>query len=665
VSDPDPALEATRRGQFANLPRRVHLTFRHHGPRVLLRRALTFPLRFTPWARRLGIGRVTSERRAQARAWFASNARPVTVVIPSFGAAEEVARAVRSVQRTTPGALVKIIVTDDAGPTVELARLRSITGVELIEGERNLGFAGNVNRGLARAETDVVLMNADVHAGPGWLEALQWAAYEDAPGAGVVGARLLYPNGQIQHAGVIRNPRAPEWFDHRFRFSPGDHGPADVPGPVLAVTGACMYIKRELLGRIGELDPGYAMAFEDVDFCLRAWQAGYGVQYEPGAILTHAESTTRPREPGDRELASRKLFWERWGDFLSRREVTTDAGGRVRIVYVTHGTEVGGGHRLIFEDLNRLSARGHDVSLFTLGPEPEWFDLHVPVRTFAGYEELVAELAPLNAIKVATWWMTAEPVWRASVLCGIPVYYVQDLETSYYPDGEYRRHEVLASYRDEFRYLTISGWIRERLAELGHDAALLTPGLDHGTFRPLQQTERREEMVLAIGRANRLKRLDLTIGAWRSLKPPRPDLCMFGVEPEVVPDGARFVEGPSDGEVNELLNECTLFVQTSSHEGFALPPLEAMAAGAAVVCTDAHGNRDYCEDGVNCLMPEAKVPAIAAAIRRVIDEPGLRARLAAAGIETARGYDFVTRIDTLELWLRALTDSPPPAAPRA
>jgi glycosyltransferase involved in cell wall biosynthesis len=54
-----------------------------------------------------------------------------------------------------------------------------------------------------------------------------------------------------------------------------------------------------------------------------------------------------------------------------------------------------------------------------------------------------------------------------------------------------------------------------------------------------------------------------------------------------------------------VFSQATVFVQTSVHEGFALPPLEAMAAGAAVVCTDAHGNRDFCRDGVNCLMPAA------------------------------------------------------------
>jgi GT2 family glycosyltransferase/glycosyltransferase involved in cell wall biosynthesis len=665
VTAPDPALEATRRGQFANLPRRLYLTFKHHGARTVLRRAVTFPLRFTPAAQRLGIGRVTSERRAVAKRWFAANARPVTVVIPSFGAAEEVARAVRSVRRTVPAGLVRVIVTDDAGPEQELARLREIEGVELIEGEGNLGFAGNVNRGLERAgaEHDVVLLNADVEAWPGWLASLQWAAYEDRPAAGVLGARLLYPNGQIQHAGVLRNPQEPEWFDHRFRFAPGEHGPADVPGPVLAVTGACMYIKRDVIEAIGRLDPGYEMAFEDVDFCLRAWEAGFEVRYEPGAILTHAESTTRPREPGARELAAQRRFWKRWGPWFDEREVGN--GDRLTIVYVTEGTEVGGGHRLIFEYLNRLSARGYDVTLFTLGPKPDWFELRVPVRTFPGYEALVAELAPLHAIKVATWWKTAEPVWLASVLNGIPVYYVQDLETSYYPDGEHRRHQVLASYREEFRYLTISGWIREQLAGLGHDAELLTPGIDHETFRPLPDRRRREDVILAIGRANRLKRLELTIGAWRALPAPRPELWLFGVEPEVVPTGAKFVPGPSDAQVNELLNECAVFVLTSSHEGFALPPLEAMAAGAAVVCTDAHGNRDYCRDGVNCLMPAPEPKEIARAIARLLGDPELRRRLGSAGLETARDYGFGARTDTLERFLRSVAKgSRPPAAPR-
>ncbi len=77
-------------------------------------------------------------------------------------------------------------------------------------------------------------------------------------------------------------------------------------------------------------------------------------------------------------------------------------------------------------------------------------------------------------------------MWRASVLHGIPVYFVQDIETSYYPDDERARHAVIDSYRPEFRYMTISSWNRERLRELGLDAELIPPGIDLETFRPLR-----------------------------------------------------------------------------------------------------------------------------------------------------------------------------------
>jgi glycosyltransferase involved in cell wall biosynthesis len=113
----------------------------------------------------------------------------------------------------------------------------------------------------------------------------------------------------------------------------------------------------------------------------------------------------------------------------------------------------------------------------------------------------------------------------------------------------------------------------------------------------------------------------------------------------------RHVESPSDERVNELFNQATVFVQTSTHEGFALPPLEAMATGGAVVCTDAHGNRDFCVDGENCLMPEATIEAVGAALARLLDDPALRERLGRAGIETAKDYAWELRIDALEAFL--------------
>jgi len=650
---PSRAVDGDPKGQLFNLRRRIYLTYRYHGIGALVYRALTFPLRFTPLRRYLRLDAKARGERLRALRWYREHGRPVTVVIPSYRDAAEVTACVASIRKTTDSRRVRIIVADDASGPEHVAALQTIKGIEVIEGTENAGFAANVNRGLEAAdpEHDVVILNSDVVALSGWLAGLQYAAH-CTDDIGIVGAKLLYRNDTIQFAGTVRNAGAPEWFDHRYRFRQSGWGPANVAQNVLAVTGACMYAKRELIEKIGLLDPAYPMAYEDVDWCLRAWQAGYRVLYWPMSCLYHLESVTRGTEVGERERASQRAFWARWGDFFDAREVRS-ASGALRVIYVTEDTGVGGGHRDIFEHLNGLLDRGHEVELWSLGDAPAWFPLRAPVRTFEDYDDLVEALAPIEAIKVATWWNTASPVWSASVLHGLPVYFVQDIETSYYPDHEIVRHSVLASYRPEFRYMTISTWNRDRLRELGLDAVLIPPGIDLENFRPLPDLARRTDMVLALGRANPLKNLPLTIDAWRALPEPRPELCLFGTEPEVADGepGIRYVEAPSDEEVNRLFNEATVFVQTSVHEGFCLPPLESMATGGAVVCTDAHGNRDFCLDGENCLMPDPEREAVTGALSRLLEDPELRERLGAAGIQCAADYAWERRIDALEQFL--------------
>jgi glycosyltransferase involved in cell wall biosynthesis len=160
-------------------------------------------------------------------------------------------------------------------------------------------------------------------------------------------------------------------------------------------------------------------------------------------------------------------------------------------------------------------------------------------------------------------------------------------------------------------------------------------------------------MVLALGRTNPLKNLPLTIEAWRALPEPRPELCMFGIEPELATDpGMSYIESPTDEQVSELFSQATVFIQTSTHEGFCLPALESMATGGAVVCTDAHGNRDFCADGENCLMPQANRDAVGAALARLLGDAELRERVGRAGIETAREYAWERRIDALEAFLQ-------------
>ena len=134
-----------------SLPRRAWLTLRYLGVRAFLFRLVTFPLRLTPLGRRLGLGPARSDPLASARAWYRVHARDVLVVVPTYGPPDLAIQTVDSVRRTTDRRRVRIVVVDDASPPAEQARLREACDAEVVLGEHNAGFAGNVNRGLRRA----------------------------------------------------------------------------------------------------------------------------------------------------------------------------------------------------------------------------------------------------------------------------------------------------------------------------------------------------------------------------------------------------------------------------------------------------------------------------------------------------------------------------------
>ena len=175
-----------------SIAQRIRLTIQYHGVGSLLYRGLTYPLRFTPLRHRVRRG-LRSRRDRAAREWYRRHGRPVAIVIPSYKDAAEVAQLVASLRSTTDARRVSIIVSDDASGPDHLAALRAIEGIRVVQADANAGFAANVNRGIAAAgsDTDVVVLNSDVIARPGWLESLQYATSR-APDVGIVGAKLLY-----------------------------------------------------------------------------------------------------------------------------------------------------------------------------------------------------------------------------------------------------------------------------------------------------------------------------------------------------------------------------------------------------------------------------------------------------------------------------------------
>jgi GT2 family glycosyltransferase len=228
---------------------------------------------------------------------------PVLAVVPTYLNAdldaELLLRCLVSLACTAPEA--EVVVIDDASPAghlvAQLGPVCAELGHRLILKDENEGFSRTVNRGLRLAleeGKDALLVNQDIQfVDEGWLEAMVGRTDTEGRPAAVVGAKLLYPTGLIQHAGIFYS-RLFHWFDHRLRFGPADLPEANVPA-VCPVTGALQLIRHGTLADVGLYDEEYVMGYEDVDYCLRVFDAGLTCVYEPAAWALHHESAIRGR----------------------------------------------------------------------------------------------------------------------------------------------------------------------------------------------------------------------------------------------------------------------------------------------------------------------------------------------------------------------------------
>lgn len=225
------------------------------------------------------------------------------VVIPTFlrepsDLAITVA-TIESVRATEPE--LPMMIVDDCSPAENLYReLRthmSRLEFDATRKHENSGFSKTVNVGLRVAVEegrDAVLVNADITCKTdGWADIM--AAQLDTQGrpAAIVGALLIYPSGLIQHAGIYFSMLT-RTFDHLHRFGPWNLGEASCTR-VCPVTGAFQYIRAETLANVGLYDEEFSMSYEDVDMCLRVFDAGLECIFTPNVTAVHHESLFRGR----------------------------------------------------------------------------------------------------------------------------------------------------------------------------------------------------------------------------------------------------------------------------------------------------------------------------------------------------------------------------------
>jgi GT2 family glycosyltransferase len=240
----------------------------------------------------------------------------VSIVVPVHNRAALTRGCLDAVLAGLPADCELLVVDDastDATPELLDGYRDSIRALRMAE---NGGYARACNEGARAAWGEALLfLNNDTLPEPGWLAAMR--RHAGAERAAVVGARLLYPTGSIQHAGVVFGQ---DGYPHNlYAGLPAGFPPANRSRRLQAVTGACMLVERRAFEAAGGFDEGFLNSLEDVDLCLRIGERGGSVRYCPEAVLTHLESASRGRS--ERFEQSVDLYRRRWRETVRRDDL--------------------------------------------------------------------------------------------------------------------------------------------------------------------------------------------------------------------------------------------------------------------------------------------------------------------------------------------------------
>jgi O-antigen biosynthesis protein len=249
---------------------------------------------------------------------FDVQARPlVSIIIPTRNNRELLQNAIDSIRRRTDYERYEILVVDngstDPGTVDYLASLPPECGLHRWNERFNYSAMNNFAVRQAHGEQLLFLNDDVVVISQDWLTAM--LEHAERPEVGAVGARLLYEDGRIQHAGVVVgiNQGAANAFRRRAGEATSPRL-ADLVREVSAVTGACMMVRRQVFDDVGGFDEKLPVIFNDVDLCLRIRRNGYAVLYTPHAQLYHYEGSTRGRRDPKED---RQVFQERWAQLLA------------------------------------------------------------------------------------------------------------------------------------------------------------------------------------------------------------------------------------------------------------------------------------------------------------------------------------------------------------
>ncbi len=338
----------------------------------------------------------------------------------------------------------------------------------------------------------------------------------------------------------------------------------------------------------------------------------------------------------------------------------------MKITILSPHLRVAGGVRAILTHADRLAGLGHDVTVVVPARRrstawwrnrfhgaPDWMPgLRARVNWVARWTP--DGLTDGDAL-IATAWQSAETVARAPGRCGRKFYFIQHYESLYHGPAA----RVDATYRLPLRKIVISTWLAEIMASRFESPAevIVTP-VDAALFHPAPAAPDDGRLrILMLHHEYEWKGMSDGIEAFARVKARHPELLLvgFGLKaPRRRLPYDEFFENVPQSRLGWLYSRCQIYCCPSWDEGLGMPPMEAMACGAALCTYDNGGCRDYALDGRTALVaPRRDVAALALALGRLVEDRGLRESIARQGREfVSTRFDWERATERLEALLR-------------
>lgn len=251
----------------------------------------------------------------------------ISIIIPNKNCKNILERCISSIIEKSTYDNFEIIIVDNDSDEAEVfdyykTLQTNYSFIKIVSFPGEFNFPGEVNYGVKNSAGEyIVLLNNDTEViTPGWLEKMLGPCMRKEMGA--VGAKLLFADGTVQHAGIVINQKGPMHLNYSLpRLAPGYYDTARLSMNLSAVTGACLMSKKSVYESVGGFDENFKIDYNDVDYCLKLREKGLLVLYEAGVELYHHESVTRDearqsKREKERFCREKSLLMQKWPGYF-------------------------------------------------------------------------------------------------------------------------------------------------------------------------------------------------------------------------------------------------------------------------------------------------------------------------------------------------------------